>query len=252
MTGVVIELSTVVLLAVNVASGSLVQRVSACAAASAIGIATWLSPYETTIGFSILHNLTPLGFLWQILPEGRRSTPMAAALLGFVGLPLLVASGLAREVFAAAGMFSAADPLGAGPLWSHLYVYVPRSVLHGPHAVDLFSASVVAQIGHYFSVIVVLPLLLAREEPGARGLAPWPRGRWFWLAVSVLGVIAVARFAQGFVEARALYGILASVHAWVEIPLLILALTAFSQAKLPITPAANDAAFATSETSIAR
>lgn len=252
MTGVVLELSAVVLLALNVAAGSIAQRVVACGVAVAIGTATWLSPYETTIGFSIFHNLTPLGFLWQILPAGRRAGMMSAAALGFLALPLAVASGVPRELFATIGWISSVDPIGAGPLWSHLYVYVPRALLHGRHAVDLFSASVVAQGAHYASVIVVLPLLLARTEPGAKGIVPWPRARWFFLALAVLGAVAFARFASGFVEERALYGILASVHAWVEIPLLILAFTAFSQRNSMSSPTANDAAFATSETSIAR
>jgi hypothetical protein len=177
---------------------------------------------------------------------------MVAATLGFLGLPLLVASGLPREILSAAGLLAHSDPLGAGPLSAHLYVYVPRAWLGDARALDVFSASAVAQVAHYFSVIVVLPVLLARTDPDARGIVAWPRGRWFFALVAVLGVLAFSRFAQGFVEARALYGIAASVHAWVEIPLLVLALTAFSQAKLKITPAANDAAFATSETSIAR
>jgi hypothetical protein len=252
MTGVVLELGSVVLLALNVASGSPAQRVTACGVAMAIGLATWLSPYETTIGFSIFHNLTPLGFLWQILPPERRGIPMIAAVLGFLGLPLLVASGLPREILSTVGFLAQGDPLGAGPLAAHLYVYVPRAWLGDSHAVDLFSASVVAQVAHYFSVIVVLPVLLASTDPRARGLVPWPRGRWFFALVALLGAVAFARFAQGFTEARALYGIAASVHAWVEIPLLVLALTAFSQAKLKKIPTPNDAAFATSETSIAR
>jgi hypothetical protein len=252
MTGVMLELSTVVLLALNVAGGSFAQRIAASLIAAGIGLATWLSPYETTIGFSIFHNLTPLGFLWQILPPGRRAGPMSAACLGFLGLPLFVATGLPREALAATGLLLSGDPLGAGPLASHLYVYVPRAFLSGAHAIDLFSASAVAQVSHYFSVIVVLPLLLARTDPNARGIVPWPRAAWFFALLAVFGAAAFARFSLGFPEARALYGIAASVHAWVEIPLLILALTAFSQAKLPSTPAANDAAFATSETSIAR
>jgi hypothetical protein len=252
MTGVGLELGTVVLLALNVAGGSLAQRIVACTVAAGIGLATWLSPYETTIGFSIFHNFTPLGFLWQILPPGRRAWPMSAAGLGFLGLPLLVATGLPRDVLGAMGLLAAGDPLGAGSLASHLYVYVPRAWLGGGHAIDLFSASVVAQAAHYFSVIVVLPVLLGRTDPNARGIVPWPRGAWFFVLLAVLGAAAFARFALGFSEARALYGIAASVHAWVEIPLLILALTAFSQVKLPINPAANDAVFATSETSIAR
>jgi hypothetical protein len=249
---VVFELSLVVLLALSVAVGGWPQKVAAVAVALAIGAATFASPYETTVVFAILHNFTPLGFLWQLLPAGRRGPALTAATLGLVGVPLFVASGLPFDVLAAHGILSDADPMGAGSLGAHLHVYVPRAWLATRAAVDLFSASVVAQCLHYLSVIVVLPVMLARIEPGASGLVPWPRAGWFYAAIAAVGAATFVRFAGGFADARAYYGIAASFHAWVEIPILILALTGSVQPKKENSPTAQDAVLATSETSIAR
>jgi hypothetical protein len=70
----------------------------------------------------------------------------------------------------------AADPLHAGSLASNLSVYVPAALESSNRAVDLFTASVVAQGGHYISVIAVLPMLLTRLDPRAKGLLAWPGG----------------------------------------------------------------------------
>src|SRR5262249_23621522 len=149
---------------------------------------------------------------------------MLLALLVFVGLPILVATGLPRLALAAAGVVAPSiDPLGTGPLGDHLYIYVPIPLQDTRSAIDLFSASVVAQCAHYAAVIVVLPALLAAEDPKAAGILAWPRGRIFFAMVTLLSSIALYRFTLGFVSARALYGIAASVHAWIEIPLIIIA-----------------------------
>jgi hypothetical protein len=139
---------------------------------------------------------------------------------------VLVATGLPRLALVAAGVVAPAiDPLNAGPLADHLYIYVPVPLQSAASAVDLFSASVVAQCAHYAAVILVLPALLAAGDPDARGLVAWPRGRLFVTSLAVLSSLALYRFAGGFVSARSLYGIAASLHAWVEIPLVVIAVT---------------------------
>ena len=143
------------------------------------------------------------------------------------------------------------DPLHAGPLADNLFVYVLPQFVATPQAVDLFTASVVAQGAHYASVIVLLPLLLGRLDPQARGLVAWPAATVFAFLCVGAGAIGLARFLGGFAEARALYGIVASVHAWIEIPVLILALTGAAQPSSQ-SPKKNDPEFAISETTIAR
>lgn len=149
------------------------------------------------------------------------------------------------------GALPALDPLHAGPLDAHLYVYVPPQFVATPTAIDLFTASVVAQGAHYAAVIVILPLLLARIEPNARGLAPWPKSMWFIAICGIVALLGLARFLEGFADARALYGIFASIHAWIEIPVLIVALSGGSY-DASQSPTNADAELAISETSMAR
>src|ERR1700722_3343232 len=229
-TAMMLELSFVVALALSAAKGGILQQALAVGVALALGVATLVSPFDTAISLSILHNLMPLAFLWEISRPGSRLRVMAVALVAFIGLPLLVATGVPRLALAAVGFVAPSiDPFGAGTLANHLYVYVPPPLQDSGAAIDLFAASVVAQCAHYAAVILVLPAMLAAHDPEAAGLVAWPRGRIFWAALIFLSSIVVWRFSIGFVSARALYGIAASLHAWVEIPLIIIAITRNSQ-----------------------
>ncbi len=177
---------------------------------------------------------------------------MGWAAAAFLGLPLLVASGwpgVALHGLLGSGM--ALDPLQAGPLAANLFVYVPPPFAATPQAVDLFTASVVAQGAHYAAVIVLLPFLLGRLDGQAGGRLPWPAGKIFAGLCIAAGAVSLARFLGGFAEARALYGIAASVHAWIEIPVLILALTGGAQPSSQ-SPSENEPALAISETTSAR
>jgi hypothetical protein len=220
------ELACVTALVLSAAiGGSASRRALAVAAATALGFATLVSPFDTAVTLSLLHNFTPLVFLWEIAPRARRGRIMALAALAFIGLPLLVATGLPRRLLAALTAMDL-DPIGAGGLADHLYVYVPRPLLASDAAIDLFSAAVVAQCAHYAAVILVLPALLAALAPGAKGIVPWPRGAVFAAGLVLCAACVFLVFAHDFVEARALYGIAASVHAWIELPLVVIALTA--------------------------
>lgn len=243
------ELGCAALLALVCAQGSIVRRAVAALCGLAIGAATLVSPFETLVVFSILHNFTPLGFLWQIAPRALRPKAMAFAGAAFLLLPLAVAFGAPRALFGAAD--GGVDPLGAGPLVLHLGVYVPSHWLHLVEARDLFAACVAAQGAHYASVILLLPLLLARVAPNARGLVAWPSARVFLPAIALAGGLAFIGFAHDFQEARALYGVIAALHAWVEIPILILALTP-GDAASSASPASSEPPLAQSETSSAR
>lgn len=251
-TALPLELSLVAALALSVAGGSVARRATALTIGLGIGAATALAPFDTAVTFSILHNLTPLGFLWQLSPPAARARLIVPATSALLGLPLLVATGLPHLALESFGLVApGTNPLHAGPLGAQLFVYVPGALSASRHAVDFFTASVVAQVGHYLSVIVVLPVLLARLEPGARGIIPWPRGRWFFAGLAIVSLISLMKFAVGFAEARSFYGIFASVHAWLEIPVLILALTGGAQ-RVNSNPATADAVLATSDTSMAR
>ena len=252
-SAVMAELSLVVALALTAADGSGGRRALAVVVATSLGVATLLAPYDTTVVLAVLHNLTPLAFLWELTPRQSRLRVMAVAVAVFVALPLLVVTGLPRELLAAVDVPTPAlDPLRAGPLAAHIYVYAPAPLLGYFSGIDLFSASVIAQCAHYAAVIVILPALLQRHDPLAKGLVPWPRGIVFAAIATLASAIALGKFAGDFVGARALYGIAASVHAWIEIPLIVIALRAPYTRNTSATPTALDAALVASESNSAR
>jgi len=243
-----VELALVAALALAVAGGG-PSRGLALGVALPLGLATALAPFETAVTLAITHNFTPLGFLWEAVPRRRRGPVMVWALAGFIGLPLLVASGLPRLWL---GLdLAGADPMATGGLARHLHVYVPAALRDGPWALDLFAACVVAQGAHYLAVIVILPALQRRQAPDRRGLIPWPGRGLFAAAVVASSGVALFGFLDDFAAARGFYGILASVHAWVEIPLLVMIVGGAFQPATSL-PTRNEAAFAASETPNAR
>jgi len=247
--GVPAELAAVTLMVLACARGAGQRRLLAVGVGVVLGTATLLAPFGTAVTLSVLHNLTPLAFLWQLAPREQRARMMAPAVAALLALPLLVAIGLPRLALHGLGLgVMAADPLAAGPLVANLSVYVPPALEASRHAVDLFTASVVAQGGHYIAVIAVLPMLLARFDPEARGLLTWPGGRAFAVLVVIIAVASLAAFADGFTQARAVYGLASSFHAWIELPVIILALTA---AQPSSRPKSIEPALAMSETSMA-
>jgi hypothetical protein len=139
-----IELSLVALLAFSAVGGPFGPRwIVAMGIAMVLAIATAFSPYDTVITLAVLHNLTPLGFLWQIAPRNRRGPIMGLAIFALLGLPLCVATGLPRMVLSE--LISSGlpfDPLHAGTLSQNLFAYVPLSLMPSQHAVDYFTASV--------------------------------------------------------------------------------------------------------------
>ncbi len=243
------ELAFVTALALAAADGATPRAGLAVVLGVGIGTATLLAPFDTIITMALLHNLTPLAFLWEILPPRARRLGIPIALAAFLGLPLLVATGWPR--LALGGAASGLDPLGAGSVVDHYRAYLPGALGGTASAIDLFSAAVVAQCAHYAAVILVLPVLLARSEPRARGLLPWPGGWTFAGLLAAVCTVSLYAFSRGFVEARGLYSIAASVHAWIEIPLVVMALTHGRSRgdQLPNhSPAAADAALPAAET----
>jgi len=161
----------------------------------------------------VLHNLTPVGFVADALAGGPRRRALVIAAIVFAVVPLVIASGLP---FAALHRLGLAAPeltvLPVGPLEPHMRAYLPDELLGASWALHAFSACVFLQCAHYLAVIDVLPRML--QSP--------PTTRFAWI-VGALALAALALFIVDFADARRSYGVIAAVHAWVEIPLLLLA-----------------------------
>ena len=102
-----------------------------------------------------------------------------------------------------------------------LHVYVPKAWQDSRFAVPFFSAVVYAQCMHYAAVLHVMPQLEGQRRDGPlSGMRP----ALFFGGLAVLAVLLFAGFTQDFSQARSVYGIAAALHAWVEVPLLLMAL----------------------------
>ncbi|PTX94676.1 hypothetical protein DB346_21895 [Verrucomicrobia bacterium LW23] len=202
------------------------------AAAAFLAGAAWV-PGLMLIALAVAHNATPVGFLAERLKGRARTLAMAWCAAVFVALPAAIAAGAGRVVAQAAGLYVPDYALlPVGVLADHLRVYVPAMWTAEAWAADLFAAAVFMQCMHYVVVVHVLPPLLVSQGErrahsavgGWRGLAlsfSW-RNPCFWVAYAWL----ISLFLADFTNARYAYGLAAAVHAWIEIPLLLLALPA--------------------------
>jgi hypothetical protein len=190
--------------------------IGAAAAVVLVGGAL-LAPIDTLLVLAIAHNLTPLAFLAERLRGAARRRALAIAGIGFVGLPLLIATGLPFAWLAARGLVAPEATLFAsGNLMRNMGAYVPAQALWSDCALHAFSASVFAQCLHYVAVIGVLPRLI---DVQARPFFAWPAPRWL-----VIGGVALALgFALDWGGQRQVYALAALVHAWLELPVLALA-----------------------------
>lgn len=189
---------------------------------TAFALGAIFAPIPTFLVWAWLHNLTPLGFVAEITEGEERRRWLMLLTIPFFVLPGLVATGvfhdLANLVFQAAelqwtSMFGAGDK----PLLS----FLPPDSLD----LNLFSAAVVAQSMHYVAVIVLLPQLLrAKQGPAGQTIVPWPTWPVFAAGVAAIAAVAFGVYAVSYSDARAAYGVAAAIHAWIELPILLLAI----------------------------
>jgi hypothetical protein len=209
--------------------------IALAATAAFAALVVLVSPGVAIVVLAFLHNLTPLGFLIEARHEPRRASALAVAsvaITGFVVVPVLIVSGAVGGLLAALHV-PALDGafLGIGMAASHFAVYVPAPLRELDLAPRLFAAAVYLQCAHYFVVLHVLPRL-ARAEPAAAAapLSGAPRASLVGaggavrvgiaLAVAA-GAVVLLAFLRDFTDGRSLYGIAASIHAWVEWPLFL-------------------------------
>lgn len=199
------------------------NRVLGAIAGALFAAGALYAPIEAFVLWAWLHNLTPLGFVAEITQGETRRRWLLLLGLPFLLLPVLVASGIFHAAAAHLFAFETAYALSAfgagdGPLTS----FLPPGV----NDVHLFSAAVVAQSMHYVAVIVLLPRLLREHQGDAphETLVPWPGWRTFGIGVAAIAAIAFAVYAVSYADARAGYSVAAAIHAWIELPILLLAL----------------------------
>lgn len=198
-------------------------RWSAVVLASLLVAGAVIAPLLTLLLLAVTHNLTPLGFLAERLRGRERRRALVLGCIGFIAIPLVIASGLPFALLADLGWISleAAVFPSAGSLESNLGAYVPRWALDEGWALHAFSACVFAQCMHYVAVIGVLPALIPASSAPT---VPWPTTRRFVIGLIALGGAMALGFSFDYEIARHVYALAALLHAWLELPLLLLAL----------------------------
>lgn len=189
-----------------------------------LAAAAFDSTITALVVLAVLHNVTPAGFLAERLRGPTRARALALCGLVFVAVPLTIALGLWHR------LPLPVDPeavwlLPTGPLERHIGVFVPAAFASGAATLPLFSAAVFLQLAHYGAVLHVLPRLddaATWSPPGS--LVRWPGPGAFLALTALVSAPLVVSFALDFGVARGVYGLAAAVHAWLEVPLLLLAL----------------------------
>ncbi|MEO0602134.1 MAG: hypothetical protein AAF211_11905, partial [Myxococcota bacterium] len=167
------------------------------------------APLHVMLAVAVLHNWTPLVLVDEASPPAQRRWVRGFGLVAFGIVPLLVALGWGEALVHPSGL----DPFQTGPLSTHHGAYLPPELQRLGSADRLFTAIVVAQCLHYAAVLLVLPRLIPRP---AKGRSLWWDGTVVVASAGLLGL-----FGLDFVGARKLYGLASSVHAWIEVPVLL-------------------------------
>lgn len=234
------ELVLVFLLALSaqfhIPSATLMARSTSLFCTLLIGAGLIVSPVTTILVLAVLHNLTPIGFIVEIVKPEQKRTALLVTTFGLVLIPLLMGVGLMSVM----GLphFDDVSIFPTGPLSNHLSAFIPPALKQASWASQAFSAIVFAQCMHYVAVIYVMPKLLhlhARHLP--RPLFPWPRASRIWLFIALTTAALIYVYVKDFAFARALYGIASAIHAYLEIPILLWAFfatkTTISTSMLP-------------------
>jgi hypothetical protein len=180
-----------------------------------LGMGIIVDSIATSVIFAIFHNLTPIGFILERQGlTSRRILWSCAAIFGL--LPLLI-------------LLYQFSPLPHLPLetnLSYLGAFVAPAWQKSALAYPLFSAVAFLQCMHYGVVIGLFSQWTPKKSPT---LIPWFLNTYFYLVLAGISICLFIFFQHSFILTRAFYGIVASIHAWIEIPLLLLSLQLINQ-----------------------
>jgi hypothetical protein len=163
-------------------------------------------PLTTLILIAIFHNFTPIGFLLD--RHANRRTQLTLLLL-FLILPLTII------------LIQTHLPPQTHP---HLSAFIPPLWQSLPIAYPLFSAITYLQCLHYTIILNLFPQWTPKP----------PDPKAFYTVLILITLTFFLSFQTTFPLTRALYSIPAALHAWIEIPILLLLLQSKDQQSHPI------------------
>lgn len=94
-----------------------------------VGVAWGTStvPILTAVYLARLHNFTPIGFFFEAISQTKRRRAMLLCLVVFIGVPLLIGSGIPFRLLQTLGLTAPESTLiDLGSLSRHIGVYVPK------------------------------------------------------------------------------------------------------------------------------
>lgn len=221
--GTAIELAAGAILAIIPVLAMRRRRLAGLSVALPFALGAVIAPIETLLVLAVLHNLTPLAFLADIVEPSRRWRALAIGFSLLVIAPLFIASGVPGDLMERFSLVAPeASLFAAGRLDDNIGAFVPEFLDTHPLVIDMFAAAVFAQCMHYLATIWLLPRIMRERtqttQPRTRA------GLVYGASVVAASLALVSLYSIDYGAARKIYALIALVHAWLEIPVLILAL----------------------------
>jgi hypothetical protein len=189
-----------------------------------LGVAAFASfsfPGYHFVVLTHLHNLVPLIFLWDWagrIPSARgRLAFRLSQLMWILALPLLILFGtFVLWLSAAPGI--AARFVGDGSRVIASAAPPDSGAQLGLRFLVMFAF---LQTMHYTVWVGFLPRFAPEAAASFDARAPWLRGRRAWVVGIVGGAFLAVLFVSDYFQGRALYGALATYHAYLEFRVLL-------------------------------
>jgi hypothetical protein len=184
---------------------------------SLLGMGIVRDPIATSAILAIVHNLTPIGFILDRQDSKYSRALSIACGIIFGAIPLLIFLWQLLYSIGRIDLVTNSVYLNGfvAPAWQKLSIAYP-----------LFSAVVFLQCTHYLAVIGLFSQWTNERAPT---LLPWVNSKFFCIILTGISIYLLVAFQHNFTLTRSLYGIVASIHAWLEIPLLLLLTQEFIQ-----------------------
>jgi hypothetical protein len=174
-----------------------------------IGIGIIRDPIATSVILSIAHNLTPIGFILERqVFKNHRTLSICGIIFGVIPCLIFIWQLLYTSV-----------PVDLVTNSVYLNAFVASAWQKSALAYPLFSAVVFLQCMHYTAVIGLFSKWTSDRSPT---LLPWLDRRYFYPILAGISICLLVAYQHDFRFTRSMYGIVASIHAWLEIPLLLL------------------------------
>ncbi|MFC7621811.1 hypothetical protein [Microlunatus sp. GCM10028923] len=187
-------------------------------AVAAVGSFGW--PSYHFVMLTHLHNLVPLVFLWEWarrIPGPARGWFRASQVLWVLVVPALILAG-AVDPLIVADPGVVAGFVGDGTRVIAASAPPDASVTIGLRLLVIFAF---LQTMHYVVWVGFLPRFAPEAAAAFDARVPWLRGWRTWAVGAAGGVFLAALFLSDYFAGKALYGALASYHAYLEFPVLL-------------------------------